>query len=151
MKNLKFIRQNNSVSKHEISFVETELGIEFPKSYRDFLLKYNGGLSEEGVFDIPNRGHSSIIFYGINTKNDYSDLLINYKAYKDRLPKNVIPIGFDPGGNLVCILMLIDGHKLYFWDHEVENNPPSLTKMFWIGDDFSNFVDSLQKEDTEVW
>jgi hypothetical protein len=151
MRELHFIHSNNSISENELIKTESELQIRFPDSYRDFLLKHNGGLSEEGVFDIQNRGQSSIIFYGINTGEDYSDLVINFIAYRKRLPDDTVPIGFDPGGNLICLVKINGDWKVFFWDHEVENDPPEISKMFFIKNSFSEFINCLESEDAENW
>lgn len=151
MKDLTFVERNNPVDKHAISLVEDQVGYEFPEDYREFLLKYNGGLADEGVFDIPGRGQSSVIFFGINTKKSHSDLVLNFNDYRFRLPEKSIPIGFDPGGNLIC-LVLIDGEwKVYFWDHEKENDPPAVCNMVLLNESFSEFIHSLKSEDNEVW
>lgn len=151
MKELTFTQTNEPVSIGAVTNAETILGVTFPNSYREFLLKHNGGLSKEGIFSIPNYGQSSIIFLGIGTGEEFSDLVLNYQAYKKRLPENVIPIGFDPGGNLICLVSIRDDWSIYFWDHETENTLADISKMFRIADNFSEFIDSLQEEDNETW
>jgi len=152
MKKLNFIQANKEISEHEINAVEKELGIKLPTDYRQFLLANNGGLPEECIFDIPNLGQSSLVFYGVHTGEEHSDFLLACMAYRNRLPGNSFPVGFDPGGNLIC-LVAEDKHDwaLYFWDHERDNSPPELSKMYRLADSFSDFIDSLQYEENEAW
>lgn len=152
MKNLNFTLSNKDVDESDITAAENEIGFDFPATYRQFILSNNGGLSTECIFDIPNRGKSSVVFYGIHTGKDHSDLVITQKAYKHRLPDHVLPIGVDPGGNLICLAAEVGNEwKVYFWDHEQENSPPELSRMYKLANSFSEFIDSLQYEDNESW
>lgn len=151
MRDLTFTERNNPVDQRAISMAESQVGYEFPEDYREFLLRYNGGLAEEGVFDIPGRGQSSVIFFGVDTKESYSDLVLNFNDYKFRLPEKSIPIGFDPGGNLICLVHIGGEWKVYFWDHEKDNDPPVVANMLLLNESFSKFVDSLEGEDNEAW
>src|SRR5260221_2493440 len=89
-----------------VSF-EKSFNIKLPQNYREFLLRHNGGRPEPSVFKIkeyPSNDNIGVVdtFLGISEKSE--DSLQNYiKAYSNRLPKNIIPIAYDPGGNLICI------------------------------------------------
>lgn len=151
MREMLCIERNSPSNKQAISDAETHIGMRFAKDYREFLLKYNGGLFEEGIFDIPARGKSSVIFFGIGTNEEHSDLVHNFEAYKSRLPNNTVPIGFDPGGNLVCMAFDEGRWDVFFWDHEEENNPPKLENMVLLKCSFTSFIEALEKEEGEVW
>ncbi len=149
MKKLNFIEKNKQVTESEISNAEKMIGVVFPSDYRAFLLSDNGGLATECIFEVPDYGQSSIVFYGIETGEEYSDLYSSCEAYKARLPDKVVPIGFDPGSNLICIY--IEDGSIWYWDHEKENDPPTLSNMKQLQPSFADFVDSLEYEDNEDW
>jgi hypothetical protein len=149
LKKLKFIITNRSIDKRELRELEERLMMKLPNSYIEFLLTNNGGLPTECTFDISDYNQSSIVFYGVNTGDEHSDLLVNYEAYEKRLPEKILPIGFDPGSNLIC-LSISDG-KILFWDHEKENFPPELTKMDVINKSFEVFIETLEYEENEEW
>lgn len=152
MTRLEFVEVNDSVGEPQIISMENDLGLSLPESYKSFILEHNGGLPARCLFDIPGRGQSSVVFYGIQTDEAHNDLSKAFFAYKDRLPEDTLPIGFDPGGNLVCLVLGGEEEgKIYFWDHEVENTPPSLEKMWCLANSFEAFLRSLQYEDNEVW
>lgn len=151
MRELTFTKQNNPVDPAAISKAEDRIGYAFPDDYIRFLLRYNGGMAKEGIFEIPGRGQSSVIFFGVDTKESYSDLVLNFDDYKFRLPAKTLPIGADPGGNLVCLVMINDDWWVYFWDHEKENSPPTVANMFLLNGSFSEFIDSLEIEDNDEW
>lgn len=152
MKKLVFIEENMPTDRSAISAAEKESGLSFPTAYRDFLLSGNGGLSEECVFDIPGRGQSSLIFFGLNTGSEFNDAFANFIAYKNRIPSSAFPIGADPGGNLVCLLC--DGPEtgaVFFWDHERVDIKASISDMYRLATGFEEFVDTLQYENNESW
>ena len=71
------------------------------------------------------------------TEDDFDDdLLYNYKMYKKRMPKVLLPIAGDSSGNMICIS--ISGDKVgcvWFWDHEeevYEGEPPGGGGMVMI-------------------
>ncbi|MES9765433.1 SMI1/KNR4 family protein, partial [Priestia megaterium] len=62
-------------------------------------------------------------------------------------PEEFLPIGKDPGGNVICVNN--DDH-IYFWDHEEETSQPNdLNNMYLLAENIYMFVDSLY-EDEEV-
>ena len=57
------------------------------------------------------------ILYAIGAHEDWNPLALLEDIYLDRLPAGLLPIGTDPGGNL---LLLGNGERagVYAWDHE---------------------------------
>lgn len=152
MKSLNFVKSNPAIDEHELKVIEGMLGVSFPSDYRTFLLTNNGGLASECIFEIPGRGQSSVVFYGVNAANIQDDLLAACESYASRLPSKTVPIGFDPGGNQICLYFDQErGCAVYFWDHEIEARSFDLLNMWRLADNFSDFIDSLQFEDNEAW
>lgn len=57
------------------------------------------------------------ILYAIGASDDWNPLALASDTYPDRLPPGCLPIGTDPGGNL----LLLDTQErpgIYAWDHE---------------------------------
>lgn len=69
----------------------------------------------------------------------------NIKIYEDRLPIGFVPIGCDPGGNVICIGTDEEfTGRIYFWDHEEESeDPDDMSNVHLIADSFSEFLDQL--------
>lgn len=152
MKTLSFVKSNRGITEHEFDLAEAKLGVALPADYRLFLLAHNGGLPSECIFDIPGRGESSVVFYGIGVGDVHDDLLSACSAYARRLPDNAIPVGFDPGGNQICLVKMHDeGWAVFFWDHETDGGPLERLKMWWLADSFSEFIDFLRFEDNQAW
>ncbi len=54
-------------------------------------------------------------------KGGHSNFESYFHRYRERMPSNLIPIAYDPGGNLVCLSTKgKDEGSVYFWDHENE-------------------------------
>ena len=90
-------------------------------------------------------------FFGITDESDKS-LLYKYETYSlaNRLPKNILPIACDPGGNIVA--MSIDGDdygSVYFWDHEQEGlseESSSYSSLLKVTNSFKDFTSILEEE-----
>ena len=122
------------VFKSELTIGETEiikiqelLNLTFPESYKNFLLKNNGGKCNPKVFSFfeNNRKTESYIewFLAIYSGkfHNLKKYLLNYKLEEKRMPTHIFPIAHDPGGNLICISCSgVDIGSIYFWNHELE-------------------------------
>lgn len=141
-----------SITERDIERVEQEFCIQFPADYRSFLLKHNGGRPDPSVFPIPDDlmpDQSSILdwFYGIDPTDEYNDIPRNINVFRDRIPADCVPIGCDPGGNQICLVVSGDEvGQLYFWDHEMEadeGEAPSYDNMALIAESIGDLLDKL--------
>lgn len=139
----------------EITAFEESLGIKLPPKYRQFLLETNGGEPEPNCFDIPSfSGKYSIVdfFHGLNVSTSFGNLHDEITRGREYLPSQFLPIGMDPGGNVICAGLEIPYlDKLYFWDHEDSLDSRGLPKldmsnMYWLADDIYDFLDKLWPE-----
>ena len=148
-----------SVSEKEISIFKEENKIWFPKDYLNFILKFNGAekieprtfyfVNPKLYSHIPEYRQSSYIecLYSLNTppnKNTYS-VTENIRLKQNRIPPGFIPIGRDTGDNEICLCLLEgpDYGAIYFWDHEFEEEKPTINNMTKISESFSNFLENL--------
>lgn len=140
------------VTSEDISEFEDRMGIKLPNKYKQLVLKQNGGKPEPNYFEIPEfPGKDSILdfLYGINVTQSYGNLEKKIETFKDRIPSPFIPIGRDPGGNLICVGTKAPyKDKIYYWDHEDELDRKGISKMdmsnmYWIADDIYEFLEKL--------
>lgn len=123
---------------------ESSLKERLPETYRQHLLKYNGGKWEPKCFVISDEeGESSVhSVYGLHSGPEYCRLDAAQKIFSDRVPKDLLAIASDAFGNQICLG--ISGKRreaIYFWDHETAGKK-SLTL---IADSFDSFIDALFK------
>lgn len=128
--------------------VERLIGLTLPDEYKAHLLKYNGGRCIPNKFSFVEEGkteESCIDWFLAIYDGEYDNLtkyIMIYKIDEMRLPKHILPIAHDPGGNLICISCdQKDNGYIYFWDHEKEGNN---TNLYLIEQGFSLFLNSLR-------
>ena len=145
---------NPPISENEIRDVEQKFGIQFPEQYRQFLLQHNGGHPEPNVFAVPGDpipGQSSMLewFYCIDS-TDVNHIERMILTFRERMPSECIPIGCDPGGNQICLVISgDDAGKIFYWDHEEEadeGDPPTYRNMYLIADSFIDLINNKLSE-----
>ncbi len=147
MNKVTMTESHEPLGEDEVAALEQYLGSQLPSEYRTFLLAHNGGRPEPNAFEVEDYpGVGSILdwFLGIKegVHNDISD---HVEEYRGRIPIDLLPIAYDPGGNLVCLA--VSGPRtgsVYFWDHEGEEEAPSYRNVYLIADRFDLFLDRLK-------
>ena len=132
--------------------LEQRLSNTIPTDYAEFLTRYNGGLPKNCIFTVPGNGASSVVFLGVETHLEHNDLDAYNRQYVGYIPKESLCIGFDPGGNL--ILLIIAGEhigSIWFWYHEREASTLNSTGCIQLSTSFTDFISNLEFEDNEEW
>lgn len=135
-------------SDARISEIEKELGISLPLQYRNFLLRYNGGhpIPDGFVFKEAPYGDSCVAWF-LAIDSELSNFVETFECMRDRMPRELIPIADDPGGNQICIAVAgPNTGAVYFWDHEHEvdeGDVPTYQNISLIANSFDEFIDSL--------
>jgi hypothetical protein len=122
--------QKRQPTKAETEDLERRLGGSLPPTYADLVDEYGGTAFEKRVkFPITApcswgaRG-SVNVFFGFLDEEDVYDLRWNLNTYEGRVPRELLPIANDPGGNLVLLGIRGENEgRLFFWDHENEQQP----------------------------
>lgn len=135
----------------DVENFEAETGLIFPESYREFLLIHNGGIPDNSRISIP--GHKARIiqsFYALTNPAKIYTIRYLVETYKDRIPKEMLPIANDPAGNLFLINAGSgrDYGKIYFWNHEQESDAetqPYYENIYFVSDSFSDFLNNLMR------
>lgn len=119
---------------------EKRIGTRLPEDYRQFLINHNGGKPIPCYFRISEaEGENSLHhFYGLHDGPSYLSLEEAYENHKGMVPTSMISFADDPFGNALCIGIEADNKgKIFFWDHEAEDNITEVSKTF------SLFLESL--------
>jgi hypothetical protein len=161
MKKLQTEKQFIPVTSEKIEGFCKKFGLDMPDGYKSFLLKYNGGRFKECLVKLiepinnPNDNIAVVSFlYGFVDKMpspyDMYDLYKEHRAFNDRVPKEFIVIGEDPGGNQICLCVEGNNYgKVYFWDHEEEvdeGKKPTYDNVYLISNSFIDFINSLYED-----
>lgn len=118
-----------AISTTRLKRMEDILEVHLPSGYRSFLQKWNGGVPRaDGFQSESGRDESVDCFLGVGTGIDSgqpSDLLTFLGEYAERLPEGLLPIAYDPFGNLILLGLEKENQGVWFWDHELEPEPES--------------------------
>ena len=149
MENYIIRNPRNKLTEQEIDSFEESMNIKLPIEYRSFLLKYNGGKPEPNLIPIkdnPSDSHAMLIRLYCLAKGDNLDIIQKNKWLKGRLPNGFLAIGEDPGGNFICIDVLSNTGKIYFWAYEEEapeGEPADFRNVYYIANSFQEMLDTL--------
>lgn len=139
------------LSPEQIERFEIARNLILPPKYKNFLLQWNGGSPVPDMFMISDEQGASVVnvFNGIGEMYDNLEKVM--EIYEDRLPEGFIPIGDDPGGNVLCVgTKELYAEKIYFWDHEQEpEDPNEMTNMYFLANDIYEFLDALYEGSEE--
>lgn len=147
----KILESGKKINESNILEFEDKIDLKLPLEYKSFLLKYNGGECEPCEFVFTENGvesDSSVrSFFAIGGIDGDYDLEENVDIYineEKRLLNGLIPIAEDDGGNLICICCLgLETGKIYFWDHENEDENDLNGNVFLVSNSLNEFIDNL--------
>jgi SMI1-KNR4 cell-wall len=95
------------IDSGHIAEIEAIAGGNLPTSYKDFLLKNNGGIPTPDTIDIdgaPGSPTDVQVFFGVGRDVESSNLSWNIHLMGDRLQAHdFLPIACDSGGNIFCL------------------------------------------------
>lgn len=149
---MKIIDGYPSTTEDIVQELEQTIGFTLPEDYRSWILENNGGVPTPGGFefnDLYGAKESVVqLFLPVGKEHTYN-VLGQYELFtgEDRLPAEVVPIAFDPFGNMIC-LDLQDGEfkgTVLFWDHEMEHVESGLeSNLFIVAESFSEFLQMIK-------
>jgi hypothetical protein len=147
------------VGEAELVQLQAAIGSSLPEAYRRFLLLHNGGRIDPSIFQLHWEGGRLArrfpkgrlhVMFCIDSASP-NDLLKNAAAYRERVPAGTLPIGMDPGGNLL-LLGLEPPHagQVLFWvqDQEVaweDGEAPDFSNVGLAARSFDEFLRSLNE------
>src|SRR5438045_1042548 len=111
---VEYLRREPPASPQLVERLEQQLGRRLPESYRDYLLKQDGGRLRSN-----DAGVNTI--FGLGEVPDWASMWRVLKTFHDRVPAWLLPVARDEVGNLYAIsLRDEDLGSVWFWDHEEE-------------------------------
>lgn len=139
---MKINKVHESLSVRDLERFENNHNLTLPIDYRDFLLEYNGGYPEPGIYKISEDLGESIInvFFGIGSMYDNLDKKLD--IFDEILEKGFIPIADDPSGDQICIGITKEYFgQVYHWAHDEEYD--GMENMYYLSSNFKEFLASL--------
>ena len=140
-----------TLGESEIARAETILRVVLPAAYKNFLRLHNGGRPHPDSFPIENeqiRTQGKIDFFLCVKDGNLYNLTTWVNRYKTRVPKELIPVAIDPGGNLICLG--VKGQymeEVFFWDHEneaPEGEQAWFKNLYLVANSFDEFINRFE-------
>jgi hypothetical protein len=163
MSKIKWRSRDEPVTKDEVENDGEKLGVKFPIDYIEVAKDYNGAHVSPKLFQVEGKEK---VFGTLLTYDNEDDehILEVFNDYMDTLPKKIIPIVFDPSGNLICFDYKEheDNPIVVFWEHEnawekeMLMQEEGLTEeqaeerarenVFYVASTFTEFLNKLYEE-----
>jgi hypothetical protein len=140
------------IADDQFAKLEADLGVRYPRPYRDFLLRFNAGdWSHRVSFRVRQPSLWVNQIHPVNNLGiipdeglDYADIRRTVRAFQGRMPEGFVPIMSD-GSNPIC-MATDEKHngKIYLWDRDNEGVEEDL--VYLVADNFTEFVSSLEPD-----
>jgi hypothetical protein len=142
-------------SQDQLEAFEAEIGAALPDDYRRFLLRSNGGTLDWYEFQGPTpEGRSwTVVVSDVGGLRDEANLSLRharscYQGHELQIPRALLWIMGDPGGNAVCLGLTGDYRgRVYFWIHDEQPDPEewdggveTAGNVILLADSFTDFV-----------
>lgn len=127
--------------EERVSDFEKKYAVDLPKTYRDFIKKYNGGRTPDTTFK--GKIKTDITgFFGFDTEEQWNiENLMVCEIGEDMLQEGFLPIAENSWGDYfgICINGG-DRGSIFFWQHDMPG------KGVKIADDFTEFISKSKSE-----
>ena len=150
-------QSERQLSATDIDEFESRNRIRLPESYKQFLLKFNGGVPKQDTFPLPSHREGDMdvsVFYDIDGKDEHLQLQRNFDFHKENLLDpafaDLFPIGYDSFGDPICLdlseerfgaVIFVD--MVPIWkDHTAKD-------IYVIADNFDAFLEMLYEVEDE--
>ena len=136
--------QKASIGESDLRELEEQYGFQFPDEIRQFYLQYNGGQLERRHYVVQDDTfvlyNLYSIKYGVATLNMKMEL--NY--VDEWWPKELIPFGYDGGGNSFCFHKT-SGKIYYVYEdtYDDDDNVP----IECVAPEFLSFINNMVAEE----
>lgn len=119
MEHVKWSIWDEPVTRETVEEVAKKLAVRFPDDYIQCAMANHGGHVSPHLFQV--EGKERVFGTFLSYEEEDSEYIVEvFRDYKETLPAQVIPIAFDPAGNLLCFdYKNREGDPIVvFWEHE---------------------------------
>ena len=152
MKDIKMYDSESAISIEVLDEFIIKYQLKLPESYKNFILKHNGGYAEICAFDNPNEDGTIVAeFCAIRLElGDFleeldniitvTQLIEDHQHLEKNLPAHLFPFALAEGGGKFCISMNEeDFGTIYLFFMDGTANEP-----IFVIDSFENFINALE-------
>jgi hypothetical protein len=151
----KLSRDKNFLNQHgelhpatidQIDRLEKRIEVNLPPLYKDFLIKYNGGVFNESLFEEATLGVLVASYFLPISESHENSMESEISFFLKEIGGGYIPIAIDPGGNYFLIGCEKDNFDgIYFWLHDRTFKDGARVNK--ISESFESFINNLQLDE----
>ena len=138
--------ESHPATADQIYSLEKKIGAVMPPLYKEFLIKYNGGIFNESLFEEATLGVLVASYFLPISESHENSLESEISFFLKEIGGGYIPIATDPGGNyflIGCKKNNFDG--IYFWLHDRTFKDGARVNK--ISESFESFINNLQLDE----
>jgi cell wall assembly regulator SMI1 len=138
---VQYLRRQPPAAPELVERLEQRIGRRLPTSYRDYLLRQDGGWLESNDAAVKT-------IFGVGNVKDSASMWRALETFDERVPAWLLPVARDEYGNLFAVsLRDEDLGSVWFWNHEEEadeDEPPVEENLELKAPDWPGFLSSLR-------
>lgn len=131
--------KKSDVTIDQLKEFEKAYNIILPQDFKQVVLLHNGARPNINIFDTVTSKERIVRGLLSFNKEDKGNIYEVLGWSNEGLPRNLIPIMDDPGGNYICYEFSDQGTKVVYWISDYNNTE-------FICNTFSEFLDLLYEE-----
>lgn len=140
----KVIRQCEGIKEQDLQDLEQEYNFKFPEDIKQFYLKYNGGRLEKYCYMAQDDTFIFSDFFSIKVGHSTLNDKMSSNYIDDWWPKELIPFGYDGGGNSFCFH--INSGQIYYIYEDTEDDD-GIAPIEYVAPDFLSFIDNMDEDE----
>lgn len=141
MNKLQFSHVGHVIKEIDIDDFENHYSVKLPDEYKQFLLVTNGGIPNM-VYFVKDDSDLVVNFFLSLGSEKYSleEYFEDYKIRENILPIDLLPIGEDAFGNIICISNNSERYgSIHLWYHED-------ARIKYLSDTLNELLNNLQND-----
>ncbi len=136
--NSDLIQSSEKASLSEVQLTENKIGVKFPETFKEFVIKNNGAKFRDAVIETNSNEPENDVF---EVRQFLPLKKISATIMEDQNPA-IVFFAEDSTGNYFAFKKT-EMEAVYFWDHETDN-------MIFVRNNFEDFITNIKKDEFEV-
>lgn len=136
--------QDASIEEPDLRELEDKYDFKFPDAIRQFYLQYNGGRLERHYYVTQDNTYILSYFYSIKYGSATLNIKMELNYVDEWWPKELIPFGYDGGGNSFCFHKT--SGKIYYVYEDTYDDDENVP-IECLASDFLSFINNMVEEE----
>ena len=136
---------NEEIKSENLANLEQFINKTLPLEYKDFLTLSNGGTFFDGILSFYKIPLNNEIPNLENKENIYIENSENVKLDLYTIPDNLLIIGNDMSGDLICVDIKNNIGEITIWDHEINQKSITFSSFDELFTSYAKIYEKINK------